>query len=203
MSSVVADAALTTDVQTRKRLFARFYDELHYVAQRTVRRNAAAALSATTLLHETFLSIVHRESLEFRDSRHFVSYVARAMRGLIVDNLRSRKALKRGGEFAIASLLAEQGAAAPAVLSPIVERLDEALEALTRVDPHLAQCVDLRFFYGLSAREIADLQAVSERTVQRDWDKARLLLSRFMQGQQDQPPPCCSADAAPAAAMTD
>jgi DNA-directed RNA polymerase specialized sigma24 family protein len=103
----IMHAAGTGDMEARDRLFAMLYEELHRMAQRELRRGAAVTLSPTTLLHETFLNISHRESLAFGDCGQFMSYAARAMRGLIVDYLRSRHAQKRGGDFEITSLPTE------------------------------------------------------------------------------------------------
>src|SRR4026208_1433083 len=103
----IMHAAGTGDMESRDRLFAMLYEGLHGVAPRGRRRGAAVALSPTTLLRETFLNISHRESLAFGDCGQFMSYAARAMRGLIVDYLRSRHAQKRGGGVAITSLPTE------------------------------------------------------------------------------------------------
>ena len=170
------------DAEAHGRLFALLYDELRRMAQRELRRGAALTLSPTTLLHETYLSVSQRESLSFSDCGKFMSYAARAMRGLIVDYLRSRHAQKRGGEFEITSFPTEHPDVpqAPTGDSIQIEKLNEALESLARIDARLAECVDLKYFCGFSFNEIAKLRAVSERTVQRDWDKARLLLSRFI-----------------------
>ena len=173
-------AADIGDGRARDRLFAVFYDELHRMATRELRRNSSTALSPTTLLHETFLNMSLRASAEFRDRSRFMSYAARAMRGLIVDYLRRGNAQKRGREFEITSLPEE---ALPAATSDVeIEQLHEALDLLARMDARLAECVDLKFFCGLSFGDIAQLWQVSERTVQRDWDKARLLLNRLIGG---------------------
>ena len=103
------------------------------------------------------------------------------MRGLIVDYARERKAQKRGGEFHITSLdtqhAEEAGAGAPDDLQPLAEALDE----LAAVEPALAELVELKFFCGVTLTEIASMRNVSERTVQRDWNKARLFLRHVMQ----------------------
>ena len=103
-----------------------------------------------------------------------MGYAARVMRGLIIDNARNRSAVKRGGEFHITSLDGHDvGDNADAKeLSSISDALDE----LGKVDPELADLVDLKFFCGFSFAEIAALQKQSERTVQRRWEKARLFL---------------------------
>ena len=164
--------------QARDGLFAALYDELHRMAQRELRRNSAATLSPTTLLHETFLNVAQRESAAFSDRPRFMAYAARAMRGLLIDYLRNRKAQKRGGNFEITSLPTEL----PRGSEPDndIEHLSEALDTLAKIDSRLAECVDLKFFCGFSFNDIAQMRDVSERTVQRDWDKARLLLNRLI-----------------------
>jgi len=179
LSSLV-QAADIGDGRARHRLFAMFYNELHRMAMRELRRNSSMTLSPTTLLHETFLSLSLRDSAEFGDRSRFMAYAARAMRGLIVDYLRRGNAQKRGREFEITSLPEE---ALPATQSDLeIEHLHEALDMLGVLDARLAECVDLKFFCGLSFGDIARLWEVSERTVQRDWDKARLLLNRLISG---------------------
>src|SRR5687768_12182685 len=100
----VVQAAETGNVEASRRLFTMLYDELHRMAQRELRRGSAVTLSPTTLLHETYLSISQRESVTFADRERFMSYAARAMRGLLIDYMRTRQAQKRGGEFEITSL---------------------------------------------------------------------------------------------------
>jgi len=163
--------------QAREQLFAVLYQNLHRMAQQQLRRSSPVTLSPTTLVHETFLNILPREAATFPDSAHFMSYAARAMRGLIVDHLRGRSAQKRGGDVEVLSLPTEL----PFMEEDIeIGKLNEALESLAIIDARLAECVDLKFFCGFSFDEIAKMQQVSERTVQRDWDKARLLLKRFI-----------------------
>jgi len=170
------------DSAERDRLFALLYDELHKMAQRTLRRGGAMMLTTTSLLHETYLNVSQRHGIHFQDHKRFMAYASRAMRGLIIDYIRRRQAQKRGGEFEIIQLPTEPptplGGDATEQLR--VERLDEALETLTQIDARLAECVDLKFFCGLSFGDIARLRDVSERTIQRDWDKARTLLRHLM-----------------------
>jgi RNA polymerase sigma factor (TIGR02999 family) len=174
------------DAASREELFTVLYRELHRLAQRELRRNAFLTISPTTLLHETYLNLSGRQGSVFPDRARFLAYAARAMRGLLIDYIRSRRAQKRGGAFEITSLPTEVPASAAA--EGELEGIVEALEALARVEPRLAQLVDLKFFCGFSFAEIAELQGVSERTAQRDWDKARILLQRHIVG-QDVPPP--------------
>lgn len=158
--------------------FAALYADLHRIATRELRRNPQASLSPTTLLHETFLNLSRREPGAFSDQPHLLAYTARVMRGLVIDYLRSRNALKRGGDFEITSLPTELPYAAAEDTN--VEQLREAMNVLAGIDSRLAECVDLKFFCGFSFNDIADMWQVSERTVQRDWEKARVLLHRLM-----------------------
>jgi RNA polymerase sigma factor (TIGR02999 family) len=133
------------------------------------------SISATTLLHEAFLSMRERDPGRFPDRAHFVAYAARAMRGLVIDYVRNRRAHKRGGEFHLTVFdtdLEERIGSA----SDDVPRIGEALISLAQVDAGLAEIVDLKYFCGLSVAEIAALRNVSERTVGRDWLKARVYL---------------------------
>jgi RNA polymerase sigma factor (TIGR02999 family) len=168
------------DQEELPHLFVSLYRDLHRLAQRELRRNGSTTLSPTTLLHETFLNVSQRESIEFADPAQFRFYVARAMRGLVIDYFRSRRAQKRGGAVEITVLPTELPATDNNGVE--VERLGEALDKLEEIDTRLAECVDLKFFGGYSLGEIARMWDVSERTVQRAWDKARLLLEHFMRG---------------------
>jgi RNA polymerase sigma factor (TIGR02999 family) len=105
-----------------------------------------------------------------------MSYAARVMRGLIIDHARSRQAQKRGSQFEITSLATK--AEQIGVNVPELEQIDTALNELAGVEPSLAEIVDLKFFCGFSFAEIAAMRTVSERTVQRQWEKARVFLYR-------------------------
>jgi RNA polymerase sigma factor (TIGR02999 family) len=107
-----------------------------------------------------------------------MAYAARVMRGLIVDYARNRQAQKRGGRFEITSLSSEP--VDPAADAMELARVSDVLDELAGVDPLLAQVVDLKFFCGFSFSEIAGMRGVSERTVQRHWDKARIYLHRSL-----------------------
>jgi RNA polymerase sigma factor (TIGR02999 family) len=159
-------------------MFAALYDQLHLLAERQLRRGGPAlALGATTLLHEAYLAL-SRSTASFPDQARFMGYVARAMRGLIIDYARRARARKRGGGMFEITLTPD--VAGPNVDALELEQLGDALEELATVQPALAELVDLHFFGGLSFGEIAALRGVSERTVQRDWRKARLFLHRAL-----------------------
>jgi len=157
-------------------LFAALYGELHGVARRQL-RDSGSTLGATTLLHEAYLDLREREP-DFPDRARFLSYAARAMRGIVIDHVRERRALKRGGAYELTALETDS----PEIAAEVDELvgLGDALDELGGVDAGLAELVDLKFFCGYSFAEIAALRGVSERTVQRDWQKARLVLHRAL-----------------------
>ena len=162
------------------RLFATLYGQLHRLARREAARlGPQATLGATTLLHEAYLDIARRDGLAFPSQGHFMAYAARAMRGVVIDRVRERVALKRGGGLHITSLDTEMAETCPQ--PELLSEIGEALDELAQLEPALAQVVDLKFFCGFSMVEIAALMGSSERTVQRQWEKARLLLFRALQ----------------------
>ena len=158
-------------------LFSTLYAELHRLAKRELARwGAPASLSVTTLLHEAYLDISTREGKSFPDQGRFMGYAARVMRGLVIDHARSRNAIKRGGEFEITSLKTDM--VENSVDAKELSSISDALDELAKVDPELAELVDLKFFCGFTFAEIAALRKLSERTVQRSWEKARIYLHR-------------------------
>lgn len=163
-------------------LFTRLYAELHRIARRELVKNGwGVTLGATELLHEAYLDLSKIDGSRFPDERRFMGYAARVMRGLVIDYARSRQAQKRGGKFeltAISTDVAESVADGTELTA-----LGAALDELAAVDPLLADVVDLKFFCGFSVPEIAAMKGVSERTIERSWQKARLFLHRAVQGE--------------------
>ena len=164
-------------------LFAALYDELHRLAESHLRRGAnGLGLSTTTLLHEAYLDFAARPALGFPDRSRFLGYAARVMRGIVIDYARRSRAQKRGGgafEITLTSgPVMREAATDPEELS----RLSDALDELGALEPALAELVDLHFFCGYTLGEVAELRGVSERTVQRDFRKARLLLQHALLG---------------------
>jgi len=156
-------------------LFKALYSELHGLAKRELnRKGGLASLSVTTLLHEAYLDISARDSATFPDQARFMGYAAKVMRGIIIDYARNRRALKRGGEFEITSI-EEDDFVDPADFNQL-SSISDALDQLAKVEPELAEVIDLRFFCGFTFAEIASMQRLSERTVQRRWEKARIYL---------------------------
>jgi len=176
ISSLIS-AAERGDSAATDALFSALYSELHRLARRELaRRGAPVSLSVSTLLHEAYLDMSARADVSFPDQPRFMGYAARVMRSLIIDHARNRRAIKRGGEFEITSLENHdvENPADAKELSSISDALDE----LAKVEPKLAELVDLKFFCGFSFAEIAGMQRLSERTVQRRWEKARIYLHR-------------------------
>jgi RNA polymerase sigma factor (TIGR02999 family) len=163
------------DALARSELFAALYSELHRIARREASRyGSLPSLGTTTLLHEAYLDLSGRTGLAFNDKAHFLGYAARAMRGLVIDHVRQCHASKRGGGLHITSLdteLAEQ-----CIEPDALQELSDALDELAQQEPDLAHVVDLKFFCGFTLVEISAMKNISERTAQRQWEKARLLL---------------------------
>lgn len=170
------------DAGSSPELFAALYQELHRLAERQLHRGGArATLSTTTLLHEAYLDMAARSDVHFPDRARFLGYAARAMRGIIIDYARRSGALKRGGGAFEVTLTTDLGAAADGGgRAGELARLSDALDELATLEPALAELVDLHFFCGYTFGEIAGLRDSSERTVQRDWRKARLLLHQAL-----------------------
>jgi RNA polymerase sigma factor (TIGR02999 family) len=175
--SALMTAAEEGDAGSAKKLFTALYSELRRIASRELKRGAGpvAALRTTSLLHEAYLDIAQRSGPAFPDRSRFMGYASRVMRGLIIDHARNRRAQKRGGHFAI-TLLEEEAVGDVRIDCEELARISDALEALAKADRHLAQVVDLKFFCGFSFAEIAAMRGVSERTIKRDWRKARIYL---------------------------
>lgn len=176
--TVLLDAARDGDREAMDRVLATLYQELHGMARRQLAgQQQGHTLDATALVHEAYLKLIGRNpgSVQFDDRSHFFAYAASAMRSVIVDYARQRLAQKRGGDLHRVTDLPDdiEGGFS---LDEDMLGLDRALEQLTSVDPRLTKVVELRYFAGLSELEIAALLERSERSVRRDWQKARMYL---------------------------
>ena len=162
-------------VDNANALFNELYSELHRLARRALRgQGAHPNLGVTTLLHEAYLAISGRQDVSFIDRPRFMGYAARVMRGLIIDDVRKNRSQKRGGVFEITSLRTFHAEVVPD--RRMLLRINDALDELSEIEPDLAEVIELKFFCGLSFAEIAALRDVSERTIQRHWEKGRLYL---------------------------
>lgn len=175
--SQLFSAAERGDASARDALFAALYGELHRLARRELaRRGGGLTMGVTTLLHEAYLDMAGHDGPVFPDRPRFMAYAARVMRGLVIDEVRSRQALKRGSALEFTTLTPDVQAASV----PELTAINDALEELASVEPALAEIVDLRFFCGFSLAEIGAMRGASERTVQRQWEKARIYLHRAL-----------------------
>lgn len=165
------------DREAANRLFPLVYRELRALAHRQLARcGPRDSLVTTALVHEAYLKLIDRSRASFNDRGHFFAVAARAMRQILVDQARKRASAKRGGGAFKVTL--DEGKVPLGERAAEVLALDEALSRLERLEPRLAQIVDLRFFAGLSVEETASVVGISPRTVKRDWQRARLFLHR-------------------------
>jgi RNA polymerase sigma factor (TIGR02999 family) len=180
--TVLLDAAHQGDRGAMDRVLATLYQELHSMARRQLAGQHGHTLDATALVHEAYLKLIGRGAgaAQFDDRAHFFAYAASAMRSVVVDYARQRLAQKRGGDLHRVTDLPEdlEGGLR---LDEDMLGLDTALTRLAGVEPRLAQVVELRYFGGLSELEIAALLRRSERSVRRDWQKARMYLLASLQ----------------------
>jgi RNA polymerase sigma factor (TIGR02999 family) len=153
--------------------FQSLYKELRRRARGELFRHQALTLGPTTLLHEAWMQM-ERRSLEFASQGELVAYASRTMRGIVIDHIRARQAEKRGS--GVDDLPYETLVDLSSMPDREVLNLNDALAALAAADRPLSELVELKFFAGLNFAEIAALRGASERTVQRDWEKARLFL---------------------------
>lgn len=174
--TVLLGAARDGDGAAMARICELLYPELHRLARARLRASEPLTLIDTTVLvHESYLRLVKVGRIQMADRNHFLRYAARAMRSTIIDFVRHKHAERRGGgsrhetlDTAITDSVSEA--------EDEVIRLGEAIEQLVAVDDRAMQVVEMRYFAGMDEAEIAEALGVTERTVRRDWQKAKLLL---------------------------
>ena len=174
----LAQDGVVQSARSARAWFEVLYDQLRRRARGELFRHQALTMGATTLLHEAWLRMDGRP-LEFATQGELVSYAGRVMRGIVIDHIRSRQASRHGGEFEFVPYDSLHDL--HAMDDGQVLRLDDSLRDLAAADARLAELVELHFFAGLTFVEIAALRGLSPRTVQRDWDKARMLLFSALQ----------------------
>ncbi len=175
------DSARGGDREALDRVLTTLYRELHAMARRQLVGQHGQTLDATSLVHESYLKLLGASSgARFDDRAHFFAYAASAMRSVVVDYARNRLARKRGGDLKRVAEIPEDSESGIRVDENLLA-LDVALNRLHDVDERLAKVVELRYFGGLSELEIAELMQRSERSIRRDWQKARMLLLASMQ----------------------
>jgi len=167
------------------RLVSLVYDELRTLAHRRLRvHRPGQTLNTTALVHEVYLELADRDGRSFNDHSHFLGAAATAMRYIVIDYARGKAAEKRGGN--LQRLPLDDAEIPVADRAPELLALDEALSRLAGLDERLARLVELRFFGGLTVAETAATMETSERTVKRDWRKARVLLEELMRHDEPQ-----------------
>jgi RNA polymerase sigma factor (TIGR02999 family) len=171
------DAANRGDDAAMQALFTRVYGELKQLARRQLAASAHPTLNTTGLVHEAYMRLAQPQAGSLHGRAHFFALAAKAMRQIVIDHARARTADKRGGRHLEVLQLDEAASLADGGLGPYdLLRLDRALTELEQDDARLARLVELRFFAGLPIADIAVLQQVSERTLERDWRRAKALL---------------------------
>ena len=173
-------AAKNDDPQAMNRLFEVLYDDLRLMARAKLRRSAPmTVLDTTALVHESYLRFLRTGDLRVEDRPHFLAYAARVMRSIVVDLIRSRLADRHGGNALHVTLNTDISDSA-SVREDEVIMVNDALDELATIDPRLVKVVEMRYFAGMREDEIAESLGVSVRTVERDWEKARLFLYRAL-----------------------
>lgn len=175
--TLLLDRVREGDAGARDALFAAAYPELHRLAHARLREGGRnTVLDTTSLVHESYLRFVTSGKLRAEDRRAFFAYASQVMRSVIVNSVRERLAAKRGGDW-VGLTLSTDVAANITSDEHTVLRVHEALEVLGQADARLAQVALMRYFGGYSEQEIAETLDIAERTVRRDWEKARLILA--------------------------
>jgi RNA polymerase sigma factor (TIGR02999 family) len=179
--TALVEAAGGGDVSARDALFALLYDELKRLARKQLRGASSPTLDTTGLVHDTYLKLAAPGRLNLEGRKHFFVLAAKAMRQIVIDHARARAADKRGGGSVLAVTLDEAIEQPAQQIAPdkLLE-LDRALTTLEASQPRLSSLIELRFFTGLDLAEIAAMQEVSERTLNRDWRRARAELYAVM-----------------------
>jgi RNA polymerase sigma factor (TIGR02999 family) len=168
------------DPEARDALFSAAYSELHRLARSRLRGGGRnTVLDTTCLVHEAYLRFVSAGELHAEDRRAFFAYASQVMRSVIVNCARERIAQKRGGDWQPLTLSTQLAVDVPDDQETIL-KVHEALQTLERADPRLAEVAQMRYFSGYSEQEIAEALDVTERTVRRDWEKARLILAELL-----------------------
>jgi RNA polymerase sigma factor (TIGR02999 family) len=166
------------DEAALKVVFDATYDELRLLARGRLRRGARSTLLDTTsLVHEAYLRFANAGRMNVGDRHHFLRYASHVMRSVIVDFVRERRAERRGGGAQHVTLNSELINGTATADEDEILGVHEALEELERVDARLVQVVEMRYFAGMTEGEISVALGINERTVRRDWQKARLLLA--------------------------
>jgi RNA polymerase sigma factor (TIGR02999 family) len=169
--------AATDDPSAIDELFTLLYADLHRMAHARLAQNSPITqLNTTALAHEAYLRLRNAERIDIGSRPQFMAYVSQVLRSIIVDFARRRRAERRGGGAPHVTLDTQVADSVPAADAEI-EHINDALDALEQTDPRLKKVVEMRYFGGMTDDEIAEVLGVTPRTVGRDWQRARLMLS--------------------------
>ncbi len=163
-------------------LYTAAYDELRRLAHARLRDGGrGTVLETTSLVHETFLRLAAQGGLQAAHRRAFFAYASQVMRSVIIDIVRERQAQRRGGDLRRLTLDTALGSELAGQDESDILHVHDALRRLAQAEPRLAQVVEMRYFGGYAEAEVADTLGLTERTVRRDWDKARRLLATMLE----------------------
>ncbi|HKE45655.1 MAG TPA: ECF-type sigma factor [Steroidobacteraceae bacterium] len=175
--TVLIQKARDGDVEAREAVFNLLYGDLRTIARaRLAGGGRNTLLDTTALVNEAYLRLAHAGQLRAEDRHSYLAYASRAMRSVIVDFVRARNTERRGGDVDHVTLDTGISDSVPSGESEIL-RVHEALEELAGVDERMVKVVEMRYFAGLREPEIAAALGVTDRTVRRDWQKARMMLA--------------------------
>jgi RNA polymerase sigma factor (TIGR02999 family) len=172
--------ARSGDSDALHQVFDALYQELRAMARHRLRAHSRGTLLDTTsLVHESFLRLAKAGQLQLQDRQHFMCYASQTMRSVVIDFVRECMAERRGGGVAHVTLNTQLGNHEADGAAEIL-RVNDALEELAQLDARMAQVVEMRYFAGMTEAEIAEALGVTDRTVRRDWEKARLVLAEAL-----------------------
>jgi RNA polymerase sigma factor (TIGR02999 family) len=171
-------AARQGDTDAESQLFSLLYADLRQIARYRLKRSKPCTLLETTaLVHEAYLRLQRANYVQIADRSHFLAYAARVMRSIVVDIARKQGVAVRV-EHGVTDL---PGPSSPAAGENEILRVNQALEELAQVSERLVKVVEMRYFAGMKETEIAEALSLTERTVRRDWEKARMVLAAALE----------------------
>ena len=175
--TILIQRASEGDLEARDALFKALYGDLHRLAHARLSGSGPnTLLNTTSLVNETYLRLARNGGLRSEDRRQYLAYAGHAMRSVIVDFVRARQSQRRRGDATFITLNTNIANDIPSDEAQILQ-VHEALEELATIDERIVRVVEMKYFAGLSEQEIAEAMGVNERTVRRDWHKARILLA--------------------------
>jgi RNA polymerase sigma factor (TIGR02999 family) len=175
--TVLIQRAHQGDTQAREEAYKLLYADLCKLARaRLARGGRNTILDTTALVNEAYIRMAQADGLVPEDRYHYLAYASRAMRSVVVDLVRARATERRGADADRVTLSTSVGEGIPAGEEEIL-RVHEALEELATIDERLVRVVEMRYFCGLTEKEVAAALGVTDRTVRRDWEKARMMLA--------------------------